>query len=62
MNITIKINCDNAAFEDYASLEVARILLDLANRVEDRPNFSPGTSLPVRDINGNVVGIFEVEE
>ena len=55
MKAKIEINMDNAAFEDGANQEVARVLRALAERLdEDR---APGT---LRDKNGNTVGMFEV--
>ena len=35
MDIRITLNCDNAAFCDIPEQEVARILRELADRVED---------------------------
>lgn len=48
------ITCDNAAFEDAPHIEVARILRDLAKRMEDGDSFA--TYRDLRDINGNTVG------
>ena len=58
MNVTIKIDCDNAAFTecDDATYETARILRELADKIEGHPHFSPGFELPLRDSNGNDVG------
>jgi hypothetical protein len=58
MAISIKVKTDNAAFEDSPCAEVARILRDLADKLE---NFAPRGGLPkepcnLRDINGNTVG------
>lgn len=50
---TLSIKTDNAAFED-PNAEVARILRDAAERVEQ--GFSRGL---LRDINGNTVGDFD---
>lgn len=54
MKFTLEIECDNAAFEDDATVEIARILRQLAESV---PNLA-GTYgfIPLRDINGNRVG------
>ena len=51
----VQINTENAAFED--SGEIARILRDLADRIE-------GGSIggKIRDINGNAVGTFKSEK
>lgn len=62
MDVTIKINCGNAAFEDQESSEVARILRELVRRIDGHPDFLPGHSQPLRDINGNTVGSFDITE
>jgi hypothetical protein len=58
--MTIEVEMDNAAFtEDGPGAqrhEAARILRDLANRIECNPHFSPDYSQALRDINGNKVG------
>lgn len=64
MDVTIKINCDNAAFEDNengASGEVARILRQLANKIDGHPHFSPGHDQALYDANGNEVGYLTVK-
>lgn len=53
--ITIKIKTDNAAFAEESGTEVARILRDLAARIEGR-DILPGESIALRDTNGNTVG------
>jgi hypothetical protein len=67
--LNIEINLDNAAFED--SSEVARILRNLADRVEiqvydglggQRVVHSLGKGVLLRDSNGNRVGSAQVEE
>jgi hypothetical protein len=52
--IKIKIATDNAAFEEDPETEVARILRELASRLEagDHPS-------SIRDLNGNKVGTIE---
>lgn len=61
MDVTIKIDCDNAAFEPEegnANFEIARILRKLATRIE-----ADGLeSTPLLDFNGNSVGEFTVNE
>jgi hypothetical protein len=47
----VEIDTFNAAFEDGAHQEVARILREIADRVEQGSDGGP-----VRDINGNTVG------
>lgn len=56
--VTITINTGNDAFVADAGGEVARILRDLADRLED--GLSAG-SVPLRDGNGNTVGSAVVE-
>jgi len=62
MTITIKIDANNAAFEDDASQEVARILRDLAKRIEGHPHFGPGHDQALRDVNGNEVGYLTIHD
>lgn len=61
MTFTLKIKMDNSAFEYDNSLEVARIIKECAERIDGHPNFSPGHSQPLYDVNGNEVGDFVVE-
>ena len=61
MVFTIKIDCDNAAFEECTGVEVARIIRDAAERIDGRP-LCEGNSQPLRDVNGNTVGHFDVWE
>lgn len=52
----LEIDTGNAAFEDEGKgYEIARILRDLAAKVENGAD-----SGSVRDLNGNKVGTFEV--
>jgi hypothetical protein len=55
--IVIKIKTDNAAFEDDLGYETARILRELADRIESGSR--PETA---RDINGNKVCKIEYTE
>ena len=59
MNARITINMDNAAFEDLLGSELARILRDLADRIEDG---DLADRIVLRDYNGNTVGQFEIDE
>ena len=62
MKATIKIEMDNAAFEDgNAGAELARILGELAAKVS-RVEITPGRGWDLFDVNGNKVGTFEVTE
>jgi len=58
MTATIRIEMENAAFEDPAS-ELARILRTLAIHVEQ--GIMPAKAVQLRDVNGNKVGEFKVE-
>ena len=65
MRIIISITTDNAAFQDDPngpSGEVARILRDLAKRIDGHPHFSPGHFQPLRDSDGNEVGFISVHD
>ena len=55
--LTIKIKRENAAFGDYKHSETARILHDLAAKIEfaDYPE-------TLRDANGNKVGTVKVTD
>lgn len=53
MTLTLTIDCDNAAFEDCG--EVARILRELAERVDGREAHDMDEII-LRDVNGNRVG------
>lgn len=59
----VELECDNDAFAEAPSAEVARILRDIANRIEDTPLDS--RAIPIgtaRDLNGNRVGFFRFTE
>ena len=55
--LKLKINSENAAF-DQEGQEVARILRDLADRLENLGKLQE-CQLPLRDINGNNVGYYQ---
>lgn len=57
MTFTVKFDTDNAAFEDeQGETEIARILRDIADRVESGEYC--GKFQTIRDLNGNDVGRF----
>ena len=56
MRYFLELDLDNAAFEDNPGLEVARILREVADRVDGYSFRNPRTVSPLRDINGNRVG------
>lgn len=58
MKCRITINMDNAAFAPPAGDELARILRDLANRVDHA--YPMAGAQPLYDINGNHVGQAEM--
>jgi hypothetical protein len=52
--IKVEFETENAAFEEYKDLEVARIFREMADKIE------AGVPIEVvRDINGNRVGTVE---
>ena len=57
MKATIQIQMDNAAFTDAPASELARILRELAERIENDGQ----DECPLRDFNGNKVGQFKIE-
>jgi hypothetical protein len=56
MRVTLSIDTGNDAFVDRSKEEVARILRDAANKVEEGPGILVGHVCVLRDINGNTVG------
>jgi hypothetical protein len=58
LQLTIKMDLDNAAFEDDFEGEVQRILDDVSTRVPTREGFG---ECSIHDINGNRVGFFRVD-
>lgn len=61
--LRLSIRTKNAAFENHKSSEVARILRDLADRLDNADLTYPqldGTLL--RDLNGNTVGNVRVTD
>jgi len=52
--LIIQIEMENAAFEDDAGAEVARILREIADKAE--AGVIVATVGTARDINGNIVG------
>jgi hypothetical protein len=61
MKATIKINMDNAAFENNNGNELARILENVRSAVEEMQMFI-GMEKKLVDINGNVVGSFKISK
>lgn len=64
-NMYIRIELDNDAFDDQCGSEIARILGEIARKVEGTSRADlEGLSITPRDINGNAVGTvdFEIDE
>ena len=62
MDIIIRIGTDNAAFSGNPMPEVARILRGLIKELlEDGPRAIRG-GRRLRDINGNTVGLADIDE
>jgi len=60
MKLKIQITMDNAAFEEAQGRESARILRELAERIEDSSTLDPGLWATLHDMNGNKVGTAKV--
>jgi len=64
MTFTLKVDCDNAAFEDDPAPELARILREVADGIESgEPRFAgwQGWFQTIHDVNGNDVGRFALK-
>lgn len=59
MTLTIKMDLDNAAFEDGGAEEVGRILASIAERIPDPLTLTNG-ALSLHDANGNYCGSAEI--
>lgn len=64
MKFLLTINMDNAAFaeDEGGGIELARILREVADRVDGRIGPEAGSYGGVRDTNGNKCGRWEVTE
>ena len=61
MKAKIEIEMENAAFAPHPHGELASILSQLSEAILDRGTFPiVGANWPLRDVNGNTVGKFEV--
>lgn len=61
---SITINCTNDAFgtaEVYTRMEIANILRNLLKKLEENDS-NLELKLPLRDHNGNTVGVYEEEK
>lgn len=57
--LKIKIGAIGQAFEDYPEMEMARILRELADKLEAGA-LPYGEESRIRDINGNTVGVIDI--
>lgn len=55
--LRIEFETDNDAFEDSLTSEVARILREIANKIENGDDLGGGS---VKDVNGNTIGSWEL--
>ena len=68
MMITIKFHCDSSAFEEQLRGQINHILHDAAYKIMvqlDRPASlcdEPEWADVLRDVNGNKVGVVEVDQ
>lgn len=71
MQFKLTFNCDNSAFRDSVTgnvmhdspdtqVEVARILREVANRIESGDYFDMYRN--IKDINGNIVGTYAMKD
>lgn len=57
--IIIKLEIKGSAFDEYPGMEAARILRDLADRIEGMTQ-APEEPLKLYDINGNAAGLVQI--
>ena len=60
MKINIEFDTDNAAFEDDRFEETSRILQMVEREVMDCLDDGCGIRVPIKDTNGNRVGVLEI--
>jgi hypothetical protein len=60
MKINIEFDTDNAAFEDDRLSEVTRIMTLAKIEALDCLNDGCGIRVPIKDSNGNRVGVLEI--
>jgi hypothetical protein len=61
MKLVLTMNLDNAAFEEPAGYEVARILGELRDKISGE-SLIDGDGWVLRDVNGNRVGEAKVTD
>lgn len=57
--IIIKLEIKGSAFDEYPGLEAARILRELADRIENMTQAPEGVMM-LHDVNGNNVGAAQI--
>jgi len=62
MKFNLTCDLDNAAFDDCTGLELARILNSVVNKIEDIQELDSDACGRVRDMNGNTVCNWSVED
>ena len=62
MKAVLEISMDTPAFAEAPSAECARILRELADRIDGHPHFSPGHDQALHDSDGKEVGFFGIWE
>lgn len=55
----LKLDCNNAAFDESPELEIARILGELSEKI--RENGLTGFYQNIKEINGNIVGQYALK-
>lgn len=56
MEFKLEINLEDSAFDEMPGYEIARILRELAERVEYNTEVNKGEGGTLKDINGNIAG------
>lgn len=62
MKAKIEIRMENEAFDGNEGGETARILRELADKIQGQDYFTPMDEYTLRDINGNKVGLFRAHK
>ena len=66
MHFQVKFNTDSEAFKDYGTgaenIECAKVLREVADRLERLTRFPADHCQPIYDRNGEKVGWFDIKE
>lgn len=57
----LRINTENAAFDDFPCVELARILREIADKIEQQHREDLHCFQNARDINGNITGQYAIK-